>query len=201
MKLSEALSAGAGYGLQSVDGPEPNARRCQSAPEELGDRLRHLAVKLAGSRSPRRIRYGSAALEFLKRQSPEGFLLESDHGYLQLLLPDGRLWSYSRTAHGDLTAGRYFYAPVDYVHFVTSRLCVNGIDFAYLGATLGKYSFGIANHDQQHRLPPSGSLCALTSSGSIQLVSPGVAFAEIADGLQVRNPSASWARDLIPSLR
>ena len=99
-----------------------------------------------------------------------------------MLLPDGRLWEYRKSLHSHPT-GRYFHAPVDYVRFVNSRLKFDGIEFAYLGATIGKYSFGMVQHDQPHRTPPSGALCALTSSGPNRLVPPGAAFAEIATWL------------------
>lgn len=157
------------------------------APEELSSLLRGLADQVDSALPLRRIRYGPAAVKLLKRQSPEGFLIDSSHGDLQMLLPDGRLWAYRRQdfAHPQ---GLFYDARVDYVNFVHSRMTVEGVQFAYLGATIGKYSFGAVCHDRPHLSPRSGSLCALNSSaGGSRLVEPNVAAAEIASWLRAQS--------------
>ena len=77
---------------------------------------------------PRRVQFGKGRLGgSLKRKSPEGFVLDSAN--LQMLLPDGRLWSYSRSDAIRYPAGRYFDVRADHASFARGRSFFGGTGF------------------------------------------------------------------------
>lgn len=123
----------------------------------------------------------------LKRRSPEGFVLDSAN--LQMLLPDGRLWSYSRSDAIRYPAGRYFDVRADHANFARGRSFFGGTGFAFLGAVIGKYTFGLGDHDGLDQA--SGTLCAICTEGkSIRYVDVTKALDDIAGGVVTRGETA-----------
>lgn len=159
----------------TVPTDEQESRAVEAAAAELGRRLQDLAGALAAVRRPKRISYGRG---WGKRRSPAGFMV--DRVNHQLLLPDGRLWSYN-SGDGIHPAGRYFDARVDYRAFAHGRMLVgHKTTFVFLGATLGSYSFGIAD----------GRLCAIAEEGgSLHVVDGSDAFDALAKRLVKRAAS------------
>ena len=153
----------------------------QSAAAELADRLEKLADTLALQQKPSRVRYGRGRVgRSLKRHSPEGFILDPVN--LQMLLPDGRLWAYSRSDSTRFPAGRCYDARTDYVQFAGSRTSPGGREFFFLGAVLGKYTFGFALSEGNRHHAGSPGLCAIYGEGrSIRYVAADEAFAAIAE--------------------
>lgn len=152
------------------------ARVVEAAADDLGLRLKELADDLAARIGPARVRYGRGRL---KRRSPKGFLL--DAGSLQLLLPDGRLWSYSRSDSNRFPTGRYFDARAHYRDFAHGRTFLAGAAFTFLGASIGKYTFGFTEqNDDDHPAAASG-LCAICGEDrSLRYIDPAAALADIA---------------------
>lgn len=152
----------------------------QAAADELAERLRSLADHLSVGQRATRVPYGSRRIaSSLRRRSPEGYLVDS--AKLQMLLPDGRLWSYSRSEAQRFPAGRVYDARNDYVGFAGGRSFPGGTEFAFLGAVIGKYTFGFA--DGAETSSPNG-LCALVSEGrTVQFVDVDKAFADLAHTL------------------
>lgn len=155
-----------------VDSGEAWTGALQQAADDLAAWLRELAAVLGRSRTPTRIRYGDGRIgDLFKRRSPKGFLL--DPASRQMLLPDGRLWSYSRGDANRFPAGRFYDASTDYAEFARSRIFPGGREFIFLGAVLGKYTFGFAR--------PTG-LCAICGEGrSVRYVPVAEAFAAFAE--------------------
>ena len=80
----------------SDDDAAPRMKAAAAAAEDLADRLKELAGQLGPKVRPQRVQFGRGRLGGpLKRRSPKGFVLDSVN--LQMLLPDGQLWSYSRS--------------------------------------------------------------------------------------------------------
>lgn len=169
------------------DGSEPHgsaqrAAAVQAAAAELAARLEHLAARLAKRQEPVRVRYGRGRLgNSFKRQSPEGFIL--DPATLQLLLPDGRLWTYSRSDSTRFPAGRYYDARADYAQFAGNRTFPGGREFVFLGAVLGKYTFGFASvHRSGEVVVQRPGLCAICGEGrAVRYLTADEAFAAIAE--------------------
>lgn len=157
---------------------EASTAALQRAADDLAERLQALATGLALSRKPARIRYGDGRIgDFLKRRSPKGFLL--DAASRQMLLPDGRLWSYSRGDANRFPAGRFYDARADYAEFARSRIFPGGREFIFLGAVLGKYTFGFARPAGADEF---GGLCAICGEGrSVRYVPAAEAFAAFAE--------------------
>ncbi|MGI9123602.1 MAG: hypothetical protein ACR2JM_02470 [Mycobacterium sp.] len=150
---------------------------------ELATLFRDLADELATKVRPRRIHYGHGRLgHSLKRRSPAGFVLDPVH--LQLLLPDGRLWSYSG---GDprSPSGRVFDFRTDYVKFECGHSYFGGSGFTFLGATVGKFIFGVCDGDG--RDPDTARLCAVCAEGtSLRYVEVADAMADLAQTVLTR---------------
>ncbi len=62
-----------------------------------------------------------------------------------MLLPDGRLWTYSRSDAQRFPTGRTYDARTDHVGFGGGRSFPCGTEFIFLGAVIGKYTFGFAD--------------------------------------------------------
>ena len=155
--------------MRDIGNPEPNTESqragVQQAADELAVRLKALADTLASTTTPQRVPYGSGRFgQYLRRRSPEGFVLNSTS--LQVLLPDGRLWTYSRNDSVRYPEGRFFDACVDYSEFAAGRSLLGGRAFVFLGAALGKYSFGWAAAEGLGRGSDSGGLYAIRAEGN-----------------------------------
>lgn len=170
-----------------VEGADEWAVAVARAAEDLAERLRALADRLAAQRNSTRIPYGSGLVgDWFRRRSPKGFVLDSVSR--QMLLPDGRLWSYSRADASRFPAGRFYDARADYDRFVGSRFFPGGREFVFLGANLSKYSFGVAGAEVAERDESSG-LCAIYGEGpSVRYVAPDDAFAAIAANAATPGP-------------
>lgn len=168
---------GAAEGAVS-DKSELRAQAVAAAADELAERLKELATQLGSAVRPRRVQFGKGRFAgSLKRKSPEGFVLDAVN--LQMLLPDGRLWSYSRSDAVRYPAGRYFDIRADHTNFARGRSFFGGTGFIFLGAVLGKYTFGLA--DQAGPAAEAGALCAICTEGkSIRYVDVTKALADIA---------------------
>lgn len=154
----------------------------QRAADDLAGRLQELAVELARWREPKHIHYGGGRVgELFKRRSPKGFLL--DPASRQMLLPDGRLWSYSRGDANRFPTGRFYDARTDYAEFARSRIFPGGREFVFLGAVLGKFTFGFARPVGYGPDELSG-LCAICGEGrSVRYVTAADAFAALAESV------------------
>lgn len=157
---------------------QQRAAAIQRAAEELSSRLKTLAQNLAVRRKPERVRYGRGRIgNAFKRLSPEGFVLDPVN--LQMLLPDGRLWTYSRSDSTRFPTGRFYDAGTDYTQFAGNRTFPGGREFVFLGAVLGRYTFGLTVNDGRHR--PT-QLCAIYGEGrAVRYVTADEAFAAIAE--------------------
>lgn len=166
--------------LGDVQGGPALTAGLQRAADDLADCLQLLAGQLGRSRKPTRIRYGDGRLgELFKRRSPKGFLLDASSR--QMLLPDGRLWSYSRGDANRFPAGRFYDARSDYAEFARSRIFPGGREFIFLGAVLGKYTFGFVRPTGTGPDDLSG-LCAICGEGrSVRYVPAVEAFAVFAE--------------------
>lgn len=154
------------------------AAAVQHAAKDLNARLKKLADTLAARQKPERVRYGRGRIgNTFKRLSPEGYVLDPVN--LQILLPDGRLWTYSRSDATRFPTGRYYDAGSDYPQFAGNRTFPGGREFVFLGAVLGKYTFGLAVNDGQ--CGPA-QLCAICGDGrAVRYVTADEAFAVIAE--------------------
>lgn len=149
----------------------------ESAAAALANRLKELADTLATREKPTRVRYGRGRIgNTLKRQSPEGFLIDPVN--LQILLPDGRLWTYSRSDSTRFPTGRYYDAGSDFAQFAGNRTYPGGREFVFLGAVLGKYTFGFA---AGHQSEPPGLYAIYGAGRSVHYVRADQAFAAIAE--------------------
>lgn len=166
-----------------MDHGDPTSER-QHAADDLADRLKALADQLAASRTPTRVPYGQGRLGGLgKSRSPEGFVINP--ASLQMLLPDGRLWRFSRSDAFRHPNGRFYDPRRDHIDYVGVRTSTGGTPFSFLGAVLGKYSFGVAPLDG------SNGLCALESDGAlIRLSHPDDAFDHIRSAIAARDSVA-----------
>jgi hypothetical protein len=167
-----------------VDEPAVREQAVAAAAAELADRLKELAGRLGSALRPRRVQFGKGRFGgSLKRRSPEGFVLDAVN--LQMLLPDGRLWSYSRSDAIRYPAGRYFDIRADHTNFARGRSFFGGRGFTFLGAVLGKYTFGLADGDGRDRA--AGALCAICTEGkSIRYTDVTKALADIAGSVVPR---------------
>lgn len=134
----------------------------ERAAKELAMGLEALASTLAVTHRPRAAPYGPGRIAGrFQRRSPLGFQVGWDP--LQVLLPDGRVWTYRDSDGGS------------YPRFMHSRVAPCGREFQFLGAVLGGCVFGCA--DRNDRGP---GLCALLAAGrSALLLSPEDAFSVI----------------------
>jgi hypothetical protein len=79
----------------------------QSAADELGDRLKYLADQLSTNHHAKRVPFGHGRLgNSFRPRSPQGYVV--DPANLQMLLPDGRLWTFSRSDAQRFPAGRTY---------------------------------------------------------------------------------------------
>ena len=105
-----------------------------------------------------------------------------------MLLPDGRLWIYSRSNAMRHPAGRHFDVRTDHPNFARGRSFFVGTGFTLLGAALGRNTFGLADGDAHE--PCGGSLYAIcTESKSIRYVEATRALADISGRLTPRGPA------------
>lgn len=150
----------------------------QSAADELAHRLKDLADDLGTTLRLQRIDYSLGGFRnIFKSRSPAGYVVAP----LCLLLPDGRLWTYSRADADRFPCGRSYDARHDHAVYASARTFFGGIEFRFLGAVLGKYSFGIAELDRSRG---SAGLCALVSEGtSAYYLKPDEAFEKLATSL------------------
>ncbi len=162
----------------SLDQDEARRAGIRNAADELATRLATLADTLAATRKPTRLPYGPGRLgNHLRRLSPEGFVL--DPSGPQVLMSDGRLWAYSRSDSARQPAGRFYDARVDYAAYSGSRTFPGGTEFVFLGAVLGKYTFGFAARNADDT---PGGLCAIYGDGrSVRQVTADQAFSAIAE--------------------
>ncbi len=166
-----------GFGLE-------RAAAIQRAADELADRLQELADDLSVRGKTRRVRYGRGRVgHSLKRQSPEGFVIDPVN--LAMLLPDGRLWTYSRSDATRFPAGRCYDPRTDHSQFSGNRTFPDGREFVFLGAVLGGYTFGVAGgRGNGGHADSSPSLCAIVGEGrSVRFVSAVEACAAIAESV------------------
>lgn len=135
-----------------------------AAAAELADRLKSLADRVGASVRAHRISYGRGRLgDYLRRRSPEGFMVASSSRSLQVLLPDGRLWSYSHAEALRFPKGRFYDPRTDHTDYPAAGTFPGSVDFAFLGAVLGKYTFGFVADGGS--TAPRG-LCALVIEGT-----------------------------------
>ena len=148
------------------------------AAADLAIWLQKLADQLALTLTPQQVQYGQGRLgKAMKRRSPEGFVL--DPGNLQMLLPDGRLWKYSRSDSQRFPTGRFYDARLNHPEYAGGRTSPGGTEFCFLGAVIGRYTFGYAERDTGSA--PGGLWAIANEAGSVRFVPPDEAFAEIAD--------------------
>ncbi len=173
--------------IEAEDGAAPRMKSAAAAAEDLADRLKELACQLGERVPPQRVQFGRGRLGGpLKRRSPKGFVLDAVN--LQILLPDGRLWSYSRSDATRYPGGRYFDVRTDHVTFARGRSFFGGTGFTFLGAVLGKYTFGLADEDTHE--PRGRGLCAICTEGqSIRYVEVTTALDDIAGRVAPRKPT------------
>lgn len=175
-------------GRHSLGDLQDRQEAIRSAANELAERLKNLADQLSTSHHAKRVQFGRGRLPHsLRRRSPEGYVLDAVN--LQMLLPDGRLWSYSRSDAQRFPTGRTYDAGTDYVSFGGGRSFPCGTEFIFLGAVLDKYTFGFA--DGRDESSPRG-LCALVSEGrTVRYVGADEAFADLAHTMDIRQHSQS----------
>lgn len=145
--------------------------------DELADRLKQLADEVGSRQKARRVQFGPGRLRgSLRRRSPAGFVVDPVN--LEILLPDGRLWTYARSDSQRFPAGRYYDPRTDYTAYARGISYPGGIAFTFLGAVIGKYTFGFADgHDSSS---PHG-LCAIVSEGrAVRYVGIDDAMSDIA---------------------
>ena len=166
--------------INEVQNGEDRTAAIQNAAGELADRLKKLADTLAARQKPTSIDYGPGRLgRWLRRNSPIGFILYPPS--LKMLLPDGRLWSYSRSDSTRFPAGRYYDARTDYVQFAGNRASPGGREFVFLGAVIRKYTFGLAHsHSNRHDADPPGLYAMYGEGSSVRYVTADEAIAAIA---------------------
>ena len=157
------------------------------AAEELATRLKALADTLATKTQPQRVPYGTGRFgSFGRRLSPEGHVI--DPVRLKMVLPEGRLWSYSRTQAARFPTGRLFDARVDYAEYTGNRSFLGGREFIFLGAVLAKYSFGWAAPYEKPGDVDSGGLRAIYGEGpTVRWVTADKAFSAITDSALANN--------------
>lgn len=148
-------------------------QRVGEAADDLADKLRQLASALADRATPQRVPFGRARFGFLRPRSPRGFVI-SRHD-LEVLLPDGRVWTDGLPGPDGRRTGRYIDVRDAGGGNRASRMKAGGREFVYLGLTVGGYSFGVTDVDTRPRL------CAIVSTGrDITLIDADAAFADIA---------------------
>lgn len=148
----------------------------QTAADELANRLQKLSAQLSTCQHPKRVPYGQGRLgAALRRRSPQGYVLDSVN--LQMLLPDGRLWSYARSDAQRFPAGRYYDPRTDHVGFAGGRSLLCGTGFTFLGAVIGKYTFGFA--DRAEVSSPHGLCAIVNEAGAVHYVDADQAFADL----------------------
>ena len=170
----------------NVQQNEDRQTAVQQAADELATRLKTLAETLAPNAKTRRVPYGPGRLgKFVRRQSPEGYVL--DQVSLRVLLPDGRLWTYSRSESTRFPSGRFFDARLDYPEFAGGQSALGGRQFVFLGAVMDKYSFGWAAPDDSVGDSGEGGLWAIYGGGRVvRWVTADEAFRAIAESTKSR---------------
>jgi hypothetical protein len=145
--------------------------------------LKYLADQLSTNHHAKRVPFGLGRLgNSLRRRSPKGYVI--DPANLQMLLPDGRLWTYSRSDAQRFPAGRTYDARTDHMAFGGGRSFPCGTEFIFMGAVIGKYTFGFA--DGSDESSPRG-LCTIVSEGrAVRYVDAEEAFADLSHTLHTR---------------
>lgn len=157
----------------SADTADEQSLARQAAADDLATRLKGLADHLGTRLQPQRMPYGRGLRGRFMSRSPEGYVV----GRNQVLLPDGRLWSYSSSDAHRFPNGRLVDPKTDHIHYSGIRTFPGGTEFAYLGTKLGKFTFGVADRSAQST---SSRLCAVTSEGpSVRYIDADEAFAEL----------------------
>jgi hypothetical protein len=160
----------------------------QSAADELADRLTYLADQLGTSHHAKRVPFGHGRLgNSFRRRSPQGYVV--DPANLQMVLPDGRLWSYSRSDAQRFPTGRTYDARTDHLGFGGGRSFPCGTEFTFLGAVIGKYTFGFA--DGRDESSPRGLSAIISEGRAVRYVDAEEAFADLAHTLHIRQHSQS----------
>lgn len=147
----------------------------QLAADELADRLKDVADRLAARGVPiKRVPFGNSR-GLVKRRSPKGFVLDSLAP--QLLLPDGRLWHYDTRMNPD---GIFYDARVDHPRSMHGSVPLGDFRFSFLGAVVSKHSFGYRHpvDDTAATIYELGAVVG-TDGGSIRFVAIGEALAAI----------------------
>ena len=172
--------------MSDVDGGMQSAADVEQAAQELAVRLQALADSLAAHVQPRRVPYGPGRIgQAFRRQSPKGYILERSS--LKMLLPDGRLWRYSRAESSRFPDGRTFDAGVDYQEFGGGRSSPGGREFVFLGAVVNNYSFGWAAPSEADGETSPGGLWALYGEGKdVRWVPADEAFTAITEAAITR---------------
>lgn len=158
----------------------------QAAADQLAARLRELADTAARHHKPRRVHFGRGWHGSpVRRRSPAGFVVDPVN--LEILLPDGRLWSYTLSDSQRFPAGRYYDPRTDYPEYASGRSFPGGTEFTFLGAVIGKYTFGFA--DGQDSSSPHG-LCAIVSEGrAVRYEGVDEAMADVAATIDAPRPT------------
>jgi hypothetical protein len=176
--------------VSDVENLQPNVRTdgsdkesaVRDAAEELATRLEALADTLAATTPPQRVPFGPGRFgPFGRRLSPKGHII--DPGSLKMVLPDGRLWSYSRSEADRFPTGRLFDARVaPDPGYTGNRSFLVGREFIFLGVVLAKYSFGWAAPYEKPGDVDSGGLRAIYGEGpTVRWVTADKAFSAIAN--------------------
>jgi len=158
---------------------ETRSQACDRAADDMADRLSGLADRLGTALRPQRMPFGKGRLAgALRRRSPAGFVLDAVN--LQMLLTDGRLWSYSRSSSLGAPAGTFFDVRAHHSRFAASRGFFAGRQFTFLGLVMGTYTFGLV--DRPGGDQGTWELCALCTEGqSITYVTVDDALSDIGD--------------------
>lgn len=169
-KFLESLDRAEGVVTDNAVGSPASELLRQAAADELAGLFREVADKLAASgHRPQRVPFGTG---LVKRRSPKGFVLNPVGP--QLLLPDGRLWTYHTRRGPD---GIYYDARVDHTRSMHGSIPLGEEQFSFLGAVVGKYNFGYRHTDDV-----DGAHCvgALVGKGGLpQFVGAAEALADI----------------------
>ncbi len=126
----------------------------QAAADSLADLLKGAADTLAArGRRPERVPYGRGGAGLIKRRSPRGFVLNPSAP--QLLLPDGRLWTFHTRRSPE---GTYYDARVDHTRSMHGPIPLGDERFSFLGAVVDKYNFGYRHSDDEQGSPELGAI-------------------------------------------
>ncbi len=157
----------ADYALQD----DARALTRQAAADQLAELFKGAADRLAATGLwPQRVPYGRMGP--VKRRSPKGFVLNPTAP--QLLLPDGRLWTYHTRRSPE---GIYYDARVDHTRSMHGPIPLGDDRFSFLGAVVDKYNFGYRHSSDADGSPEVGAIVG--KGGLPEFVGADAAFADI----------------------